>query len=199
MSGAPAYRGDAGLLVLVLAAGAGTRFGGDKQMAPVGGRPMLTRVLEELNGLGAKRVVVLGASAERFSPLVPADEWEVTRAERWSDGPGASLRAGLATAPEATAALVVLGDLAFLRREAAEKVLTAADASGLEAVRAYEGQRPGHPLLLRGRMLERARIAPNEGLATLLAGSEVAAVQCRGLGVAQDVDRPADLDAQPPI
>jgi nicotine blue oxidoreductase len=178
----------------VLAAGAGTRFGGPKQLAELEGRPLLGRVLEPLDGFGEDQIVVLGAAAEEVRIILPEDRWRVVVATDWEGGVGASLRAGLAGVPEARAALIVLGDLPWLRREAVERVLAAAAGSDAEAVRAYEGEVPGHPVLLRGSLLEQARSAPDAGLAGVLKGARVTRVECAGLGACRDVDVRADLD-----
>jgi nicotine blue oxidoreductase len=186
------------LAVVVLAAGAGTRFGGTKQLATVDGVPLLARVLDVLDGVGERRIVVLGAHAEEVEPLVAARRgWTVARALDWETGPGASLRAGLRAAPEADAVLIVLGDLAWLQPDAVDRVLDAAATAPreVEAVRAFEGEAPGHPLFLRGSLLEQARSAPDDGLRPLLSSSYLARVECSGLGVARDVDTVADLEA----
>ena len=186
------------IATVVLAAGAGTRFGATKQLAEVEGRAMLARVLDAVDGLGESQTVVLGADAEAVRELVPEDRWRVVLAPGWEVGIGASLRAGLAAASEAEAALVVLGDLPWLRREAVERVLAAAAASPrAEAVRAHEGPLPGHPVLLRGALLEAARAAPDRGLAGVLSRARIVKVDCSGLGVARDVDVASDLASAP--
>lgn len=180
---------------IVLAAGAGTRFGGFKQLAAVEGQPLLSRILRALDHAGDERVVVLGAAAEKIGAAPIFTGWNRVVAADWAAGPGASLRAGLRAAPGARSALILLGDLAWLRREAVERVLEAGrDRCGAEAARAFDGDVPGHPVLVWGRMLERARSAPDEGLGPILAEAEVIAVPCSGLGVARDVDRRTDLD-----
>jgi nicotine blue oxidoreductase len=180
---------------VVLAAGAGRRFGGAKQLAPVEGRPMLARVLDALDGAGEPQVVVLGARAETVRKAVP-DHWRIAVAADWEAGLGASLRAGLGAVPEMNSALIVLGDLPWLRRQAIRRVLEAASGVAVDAdvVRAYDGITPGHPVLLRGPVLDRARLAPDAGLRQLLSEVPVAPVDCTGLGVARDVDAPLDLD-----
>ncbi len=187
--------GTASLGTVVLAAGAGTRFGGPKQLAEIDRRPVLRRVLDALDGVAAEQVVVLGARAEAVGAVVPADRWRLVTAPDWEAGMGASLRAGIATLPTVEAVLVVLGDLAWLRREAVERILAAAAGSGAEAVRAFDRGQPGHPVLLRGTLLEAARSAPDAGLGATLSRAEVLAVDCTGLGVARDVDRREDLPA----
>jgi CTP:molybdopterin cytidylyltransferase MocA len=180
---------------VVLAAGAGSRFGGAKQLALAGGQPLLSRVLRALDDVGDDRVVVLGAAAEQVGAAPIYDGWRPVVAEDWAAGPGASLRAGLRATPGARSALIVLGDLPWLRREAAERVLEAGrSGGGSEAARAFDGDVPGHPVLVWGRLLERARAAPDQGLGPLLAGSKIIRVPCTGLGVACDVDRRTDLD-----
>lgn len=182
-----------GLATVVLAAGSGSRYGGSKQLAELAGRPLLARVLEAVEGFGQPQLVVLGAEAERVRAAVPEERWQAVVAPGWRAGIGASLRAGIAAAGGATAALIVLGDLPWLRREAVERVLAVAAECDCEAVRAFEGDAPGHPLLLRGSLLAAARAAPDEGLREVLSRTPVRRVDCAGLGVARDVDTAADL------
>jgi hypothetical protein len=65
----------------------------------------------------------------------------------------------------------------------------AADA-GNPVVRAYDEGRPGHPLMLRGAALVAARESPDDGLRAALAPFPETKVDCTGLGVACDLDRP---------
>lgn len=168
-----------------------------KQLASIAGVPMLRRVLDVLDGFGEHQVVVLGAHAERVRPVIATHRWSVVVAEDWATGPGASLRAGLRAVPSAEAAMIVLGDLPWLRREAIDLVLQAAAQCSEDAVRAFDGDTPGHPLLIRGAMLARAREAPDAGLGAALAGTPLARVPCAELGVARDVDTVADLSLAP--
>ena len=56
---------------LVLAAGAGSRFGGGKLLASVGGRPVIQHVLDALAGAGIDEVVVvLGADAAAIEAAI---------------------------------------------------------------------------------------------------------------------------------
>ncbi|MEI2703105.1 MAG: nucleotidyltransferase family protein [Baekduia sp.] len=179
-------------VAIVLAAGAATRFGGGKQIAPVDGVPMLARVCTAVGAAwNGRRIAVLGDRADEVAEVVPLD-WEVVRCAEWERGPGASLRAGLAAAPDAQAALVVLGDLPWLDPVAVERV-AAAGRSGVAAARATDGGRPGHPVWIGSALIDAARAAPDEGLRSLLAAAPTEPVTCDGLGVCDDVDRTADL------
>jgi CTP:molybdopterin cytidylyltransferase MocA len=180
---------------IVLAAGEGSRFGAPKQAALVDGRPMLTALLERLErGAPLPRVVVIGAHAELLDGLVPTGEWSVVVNEDWASGVGSSLRAGLAAVPNAEQVVVVLGDLAWLQAEAIERVMQRAQVSDADVIRAFDGDLPGHPVLLRGPALLVARSqSAGEGMRFLINRFAVDRVDCDGLGVATDVDEVEDL------
>uniref|UniRef100_UPI0013020E27 nucleotidyltransferase family protein n=1 Tax=Amycolatopsis lexingtonensis TaxID=218822 RepID=UPI0013020E27 len=79
---------------LLLAAGAGRRFGGPKALAELDGEPLVRRALRTLTAAGCTPIrVVLGAAADQVRPLLPDPEAAVF-AEDWQTGMGASLRAG---------------------------------------------------------------------------------------------------------
>ena len=179
--------------MVVLAGGQGSRFGSPKQLAEVDGESLLARVLTTLDGIGERQVVVLGAAAEAVAAVVPEGRWETVVCADWQAGVGASLRAGMEVVGEAEEVLIALADLPWLEREAALRLLSAAADGEAEAYRAFDGETPAHPVLIRGAMIERARHAPDAGLGPVLREARTVAVDCAGLGVARDVDRPADL------
>lgn len=82
---------------LILAAGQGQRFGGDKASARLGGRRNLERIASTCAVLGERpALVVTGAYAEFHAGIdwsVPGLEWVVN--ERWSEGRSSSLKRGL--------------------------------------------------------------------------------------------------------
>lgn len=162
----------------MLAAGAGSRFGGPKQ------RLLLPQVLERLAETSVDEVVVVaGAYAldtESGARVVECPDWE--------RGPGASLRCGLrALAPETAEAVVVLADGPRLAPEAVERLLEARRASGAALVAAsYAGER-GHPLVV-ARELWGA--VPDEGLRAM----SPLLVPCDNFGFPGDVDRVEDLE-----
>jgi len=182
---------------LLLAAGAGRRFGGPKALAEIDGEPLVLRALKALRAAGCSPVrVVLGAAADEDAALLP-DPAEAVRAEDWETGMGASLKAGLA-ALEATegpvAALVHLVDLPWAGPGVLARV--AAHASdGTVARAAYDGV-PGHPVLLGRRWwAEIADTAHGDRGARdwLATRTDLRLVECGDLGSGRDVDRRADL------
>lgn len=180
------------LAAVVLAAGAGERFGGPKQLAELDGRPMLTHVVETaLDHPAVDRVVVvLGARADAVRAALPAERFplRIVVCADWADGPSASLRCGLG-ALDGADALVLLADQPRLPSAAIDRVL----ATPGELVRATVDGRPGHPVLLRGPWPARiAALGDDERRTTLR--RQARPVEVGDLGGSDDVDRPADLD-----
>jgi CTP:molybdopterin cytidylyltransferase MocA len=168
------------IAVVVLAAGAATRFGSPKQAL------LLPLVLERLAGSPVDEVVVVEGAHELDGTVLPAGT-RVVPCAGWARGPGASLRCGLeALASDVTAAVVVLADGPDLSPAAVGRVIEAWRAGAGDVVAAsYQGVR-GHPLLV-------ARPAwaavPDAGLR--LVAAEL--VPCDDLGAPGDVDHEADL------
>ena len=171
------------IAAVVLAAGAGTRFGGPKQQLIVPG------VLERLEQSPVDEIVVVAGAHELAclsACVVPCPDWE--------RGPGASLRCGLAALPpEAEAAVVVLGDGPNLAPEAVARVVRAwRDGRGDVVAASYGGNR-GHPLLLARAAWE---AIPDEGMRAL----PVVLVPCDDLGTPGDVDTADDIGRlHPPL
>ncbi|WP_206787188.1 NTP transferase domain-containing protein [Amycolatopsis sp. MtRt-6] len=190
---------------LLLAAGAGRRYGGPKALVPLDGDPLVLRALRSLTAAGCHPVrVVVGAAAEQVRALLP-DPAQAVTAEDWATGMGASLRAGLTaletaveTALESTghpaAALVHLVDLPWVGPEVLARV--AAHATPETVARAaYDGV-PGHPVLLGRRWWRdvadaaRGDRGARDWLATR---GDLTLIECGDLGSGRDVDRPGDL------
>jgi CTP:molybdopterin cytidylyltransferase MocA len=182
---------------LLLAAGAGRRFGRPKALVELDGEPLLRRALRVLTAGGCAPVrVVLGAQAEDARALLE-DPSIAVHAPDWSTGMGASLRAGLLAMAETTDATAVLIHLVDLPRVDARVVarLRALASPEVVARASYDGI-PGHPVLLGRRWwTEVGRgAAGDRGARDWLAGrKDLHLVDCSDLGNGDDVDTPADL------
>jgi CTP:molybdopterin cytidylyltransferase MocA len=171
---------------VVLAAGAGRRYGGAKQLHPAAGRPMLERVLATVGAVPlAEVVVVLGAHADRVLATVDLHGARPVVYERWEDGQAASLRAGLdALAGTVEAALVVLGDGPGLDRDAVARVAAAQAAAPGAPHAADYGRGRAHPVAIPRTLWA---TLPERGERPA-AAIPVALVDCRGLPDPGDVD-----------
>ena len=180
---------------LVLAAGAGTRFGGGKQVAELEGRPLLEWSLRAMAASPVdEAVVVLGWGAESVAESVNLHGARPVICDRWEEGQSASLACGLAAIDDAEAAVVTLGDQPHMSPEAVRRVI-GARGPRLTAVRAtYRGE-PGHPVLLERALFERLRdVSGDRGARNLLVSANALEVPCDDLGGGEDVDTPAQLD-----
>lgn len=176
---------------LVLAAGAGIRFGMPKALGRTpDGVPWIERSTSALVGGGCSEVVVvLGAMAEAALHLVPRAA-EVVIARDWQAGQSASLRAGLVACASsgADAVVVTLVDLPGLTADAVQRVAAGAGAGDLR--RATYGDAPGHPVLV-GRdhwAPLQAHLAGDTGAGPYLAARGATTVDCTALGGGEDVD-----------
>lgn len=178
---------------LVLAAGAGRRFGGPKALARDGdGRTWVeVRVRTLADGGCVPVLAVVGAAAEDVSRHLPQDVAAVL-AEDWDEGMGASLRAGLravsALETPVDAVLVALVDTPGLTAGAVHRVAGSASPAVL-AQAAYDGT-PGHPVLLgRDHWDGVARTATGDrGARDYLAARDVRLVECADVADGRDVD-----------
>lgn len=176
---------------VVLAAGAGTRFGGRKQLAEIDGRPLLEHALAAMASAPvADRIVVLGAEAEVIAARVDLHGARVVVCRDWADGQSASLRAGIdAAGPEAGAVVVTLGDQPRIAARAIAAVVAARGGSAQAARATYDGV-PGHPVLLERSLFDSVRaLSGDVGARAVLGGARVTDVPCDGLGDPGDVDR----------
>jgi molybdenum cofactor cytidylyltransferase len=181
---------------LILAAGAGTRFGGRKQLAELDGRPLLEHAVQAMTATPVGRVVVvLGALVEEVTATVDLHGAEPCTCERWDEGQAASLACGLAELSDCEAVVVTLGDQPRMSPDAIRRVISARDGESA-AVRATYFGAPGHPVLLERELFESFRnVTGDHGARNLLLSVQVREVPCDDLGGGEDVDTPAELDA----
>lgn len=182
---------------LLLAAGAGSRFGGPKALVPFEGELLVTRGQRLLREGGCDPVLaVLGAAAEQ----VRVHATDAVVAQDWATGMGASLRAGLAALADRAcdAVVVALADQPRIGAEAVRRLLEAHVAGAEAAVATYGGKTRNPVLLARSTWPEVAALAEGDtGARPWLRAHPhmVVAVPCDGTGTPDDVDTPADLAA----
>jgi CTP:molybdopterin cytidylyltransferase MocA len=180
---------------LVLAAGAGTRFGErSKLLAELEGRPLLQHAVAAQCAVAElERVaVVLGAAAEEIMERVDFMRADPVICSRWSEGQAHSLRCGidhLTGAGHVTRVIVTLGDQPRVGPE-----LIARFVGEPPGTRAVYGGVPGHPVVLGPvQMRAIAGLRGDKGARELLQGGST--IECGDSGAVRDVDTPEDLEA----
>lgn len=172
---------------VVLAAGAGTRYGLPKVLAAQG-EWLRAAVTALADGGCDDVVVVLGAAAVD----VPAPARAVVATD-WADGMSASLRAGLDAATGASCVVLRLVDTPDVGADVVRRLLVAGQATGL-ARAVYQG-RPGHPVVIGAGYLAALRdsLDGDQGARAFLAGrDDVVTVECGDLATGVDIDVPVD-------
>ncbi len=183
---------------LILAAGAGTRFGdAPKQLADVGGRPLLQWAVDAQTAVDpavlGPIVVVLGAEAGRVAAAVDFRRARTIVCADWRAGQSASLRDGLRALGGAERVLVTLGDMPFVTPAVIAGFAGDVDPPG--PVRALYDGRPGHPVVLTHEQVTAFAAmsgARDEGARGLLSAAR--RVEIGHLCSGRDVDTPEDLE-----
>ena len=189
---------------LILAAGSGSRFGGEKLLAPFHGRPLVAHaaaaVAEAIAaGTLAGGVAVIPPAAPVLARTLDALGLRLVENPEAVLGMATSLRRGLAalgehTAPPAGGAVIVLADQPFLRAEVIARLVAGWRQSGRSTRPRYLATpaEPGHPVLLDRSLWHLAgRLTGDTGLKQLLGSEPVIHVDVAGAN--PDVDTPADL------
>ena len=187
-----------GVSAILLAAGAGSRFGGDKLLATYGGRPLIEAPLSNLADAPVNEtVVVVGADAQGIREACEPYGFEVVENPDWAEGISTSVQAGLrALGPGARAAVVLLADQPLVGAGAVERLVAAFEGGARVAAATYGGElrnpvlfsREVWPLLMR-------ELSGDEGARSFLRRHPelVTRVPCDGVGDPADVDTADDL------
>ena len=94
---------------IILAAGAGSRLGGNKARTEIAGLPIITHHLQNICAAGlSKPIVVTGSEADSVEALVRKDGGRSVRNENWKTGQTSSLLCGLGSLPEKAAGFFIL-------------------------------------------------------------------------------------------
>jgi molybdenum cofactor cytidylyltransferase len=189
-------RRPSGVSAIVLAAGGGSRFGGGKLLAKLGGRAIIEVVLDNLRKAPVDEViVVIGADADRLREVCEGYAVRIVANREWERGQSTSVLAGL-QACGGRAAVVLLGDHPFVGAEAVERLVAAFEEGAKVAVATYGGKRRNPVLFAREvwPVLE-AELVGDEGARSVLRRHPelVVGVPCEGVGDPADIDTREDL------
>ncbi|MDP2011728.1 MAG: nucleotidyltransferase family protein [Phenylobacterium sp.] len=188
-----------------MAAGAGTRFGGGKLLAPYGDGVLLEGALRAAFAAPVRTVtVVTGSDPSRVGAAVMAyarqagqdERLKIVHAADHAEGMGASLRHAAAALPaDAEGVYVFLGDMPRIPASVLEP-LSQAVRDGAPAAAATFGGKRGHPALIGAALIPQLlTLTGDAGARAVLQGlgERLALVEAPDDGVLFDVDKPADL------
>lgn len=188
---------------LILAGGAGRRFGGEggggKLLADLGGAPVIRRVADAVRSVGfAEVIAITGAEDAGIRRALVGADLFISHAPDWAEGMAASLRNGVAAlSPQAEGVCVFLGDMPLVPVGLCGALVEAAQAAGYAARPRCEGK-PGHPVAFtRAAFPDLAALTGDQGATALLKArpQAVAYLDTADSGVLLDIDTPEDLAA----
>lgn len=194
------------LEAIVLAGGAGVRFGGGKLTAPWGEGALIDGALATAFAAPARTVTVVTGADAGVEAAARAYAERIGRSQRLrlvhcadhAEGMGATLRTGVASLPpDAAGVFVFLGDMPRVPAAVLPQLAAAVAAGAPAAAPTFEGQR-GHPVLFaRALFPGLLALKGDEGARAVLRtlGDRLALIESPDAGVLFDVDRPHDLDA----
>jgi molybdenum cofactor cytidylyltransferase len=181
---------------LLLAAGGARRFGSQKLVTPIRGKPLVRHAAELLERTTDSVVAVIGSDAPMVRAALDGMRVEIVENPDWRDGLSTSLRRGVASVPpNAEAVIVALADQPDIQPEIVRELVTVWRTSGRTIVTArYRGVRAPPVLLSRAVFGDVARLVGDVGAKAIMDGrpESVAHVDVDG-DVPPDIDSPGDV------
>jgi CTP:molybdopterin cytidylyltransferase MocA len=183
----------------ILAAGRGSRFGGDeaKCLQVWEGRRLVEWALQApLDAALSPVLLVTGHQRHLVDPLAPPG-FDVVHSGRWHEGIAHSLRAALDALDgwaEVRAVCVGLADQPRIGADAYRRLVAAHADGATLAVATYGGHRANPVLLARSLWAEAQELTGDVGARALMQHHPVVEVACDDTGSPVDVDTPSDLE-----
>ena len=183
---------------LVLAAGAGSRFGGGKLMTPWRGGVLIDGALDAACAAPVQSVLVVVGADPRVRDHAEAKGLAVIDAPGHALGLSASLKAGIAALPaDASGVLVFLGDMPSVPYAVLAPLAEALAQGAVAAAPQFDGQL-GNPAALSASLFSQVLgLEGDKGARSLLEGlgERLVRIPSPDGGVLLDIDRPSDLPA----
>jgi molybdenum cofactor cytidylyltransferase len=190
---------------ILLAAGQGARFGGDKLLAPIAMPPAGAPVDVPIGAAAARNLI--DAIPDSIAVVRPRDAelaahftdagLHVVPCMNAGDGMSATLACGIAATVDADGWIIALGDMPWIA-PATIRAIAEAVASGADIVApSYRGQR-GHPVGFSRRHRDAlSSLTGDAGARSLIERNlgRMTWIDVEDAGVLRDVDTPSDLTA----
>lgn len=204
MTQASVSRGESPIAAVLLAAGAGSRFGGErgeKLLTDFRGQPLILHAMQTLYASPVEGVfVVVKEDSGPVASLCGRYGFRVVENPEADAGQSTSVAAGLRAVEEAGgfgAVLVTLGDQPLVGEEVVSRLVAAFGDGARLAVATYSGKRRNPVLFARDLWDDMEReLVGDEGARSFLRSREniVVEVECGDIGSPADVDTRDDLE-----
>lgn len=181
---------------ILLAAGQGRRFGGNKLLHPLGnGVPLALQAARTLQQALPGALAVVDARDDELIERLGEEGMPVVLNHQATDGMGTSIACGVRASAEAAGWVIALADMPCLRVETIRAVAAAITAPNRIGAPLYRGRR-GHPVGFGSDYLEAlSQLSADEGARHIIAANRqfLQLVTTDDPGVLTDIDCRADL------
>ena len=182
---------------VLLAAGAGARFGGGKLRYPLpDGVPVGVAALRNLRAAVHQVVAVVRPGDDELRQLLEGEGVPVIECALADRGMGHSLAAGVAGSTDADGWLIALGDMPLVQPRTIRTLAHALEQGSAIVVPVFDGER-GHPVGFSRRFRAELLALSGDAGARTVVTAHAAAVHRLDVddpGVLQDVDTRADAE-----
>lgn len=181
---------------VLLAAGAGTRFGGDKLLHRLAdGTPIAAAAAASLLPACERVVAVVRPGDDELAALLTQAGCDIVVCQDAAMGMGHSLAAGVRASAGASAWLVALADMPFIATSSHHAVAACLRTGASLAAGQFQGTR-GHPVGFSSAWLhELAALSGDQGARTIVAAHLEQLTLCAlaDPGIVRDIDRRTDV------
>lgn len=185
---------------ILLAAGQGSRFGGDKLLAKLAdGTPVGVAAARRLKAAIDDVIAIVRPEDEPLVQALAMTGVRIERCPRAHEGMGASLAHGVRKARDAYAWVVALGDMPNVEPATIARLCQALSAGAAIVAPCYHGER-GHPVGFSGEFRDAlSALGGDTGAREILRADRdrIVLVDCDDAGVLADVDTPEALRKLP--
>lgn len=186
------------MAAVLLAAGAGSRFGGDKLLHPLeDGVAIAAHAARNLLAVTPDVVAVVRWGDFPLYEILEQEGCQVTMFQGASRGMGASLAHGVREARGADGWVIALADMPRISPDTVRAIIAALAEGALIAAPVHKGER-GHPVGFGGALRnELLALDGDQGARALLERHRdaITLVERNDAGILYDVDRKSDLKA----
>jgi molybdenum cofactor cytidylyltransferase len=180
---------------ILLAAGRGERFGGDKLLARIGDDTIGGAACRNLAAAVPAVIAVVRPGDARLAAALAGGGARVIECADADDGMGASLACGVRSAGDADGWLIALADMPWIAPATVARVAAAIERGALVAAPFHRGRR-GHPVGFgRACAAALAALTGDDGAKAVVAAhaGEMLRLDVDDPGVLRDIDTPQDL------
>ncbi len=184
------------LAAVVLAAGRAERFGADKRLAQLRGRPLIEWALESLAGFDFAQKICVVRDDDPIGDVARGYDIAPVVNDRAAEGVGTSLACGIAALGEVDGAFIVLADMPDIPPGLYAAMAARFAEGDADIVVPRHAGRAGHPVLFGAACFTalKALTGDRGGRSLIDQGRyRVIWLDSAHTGILRDIDRPEDL------